>query len=193
MRGDPLGEYLAVRGLFTPREAATILGVHEAEVLAVVEDIAASLVPGGHELQVLESLHPADAFSYLELKSYLESQLLKDTDFMAMHHSVEVRVPFLDHPLVEYLASLPPDLKLPRGGVNKFLLAAAVRDIVPREVFDRSKMGFTFPFAEWFREYNFPELSRTHAGSEIRRRFKAGAVHWSRPWAAAVAARFLAS
>ncbi|MDO8469663.1 MAG: asparagine synthase (glutamine-hydrolyzing) [bacterium] len=192
MRGDLIGEYLTVRGLFTPREAATLLGVHEAEVLAVVEDIAASLVPGGHELQVLESLHPADTHSYLELKSYLESQLLKDTDFMAMHHSVEVRVPFLDHPLVEYLASLPADLKFPRGGVNKPLLVEAVRDIVPREVFQRPKMGFTFPFAEWLAsvvgEHNaFRPLLATAHGKELLRRFKAGDLHWSRLWAATIA------
>ncbi len=194
-RGDLLGEYLTVRGLFTPREAAELLGADEREIQGVLEALTSVMVPEGDELRTLTSLHPADAFSYLELRNYLHSQLLKDSDYMAMHHSIEVRVPFLDHLLVEFLASLSASLKLPQGGLTKPLLVEAVRDSVPREVFDRPKMGFTFPFAEWLGaaagEHDvFHALVVTADGEDILFHFASRDLHWSRLWAATLATRW---
>ena len=65
--------------------------------------------------------------------------------------SIESRVPFLDHELVEFAARVPDDLKL-RGGVGKYILKRAVEDILPREIVYRKKMGFPTPLRQWLME-----------------------------------------
>jgi len=67
---------------------------------------------------------------------------------MSMAASIESRVPFLDHTLVEFAASIPDGLKI-RGRTQKYLLKQAVRDLLPREVVHRRKMGFPTPLREW--------------------------------------------
>jgi asparagine synthase (glutamine-hydrolysing) len=71
-------------------------------------------------------------------------------DQMSMAASIESRVPFLDHELVEFAASLPPRLKL-RGFTTKWILREAVRSILPPQILSRPKMGFPVPFAIWMR------------------------------------------
>ena len=176
---DILSFYLGIRGLFSPKETAKILGVN----LNEVEDFIINM--GTSDVQ---KLHPVDLLSYLELKFYLQNQLLKDTDFMSMHHSIEVRVPFLDHKLVEYVSSLTPDLKLKNlktkepKNINKPLLVDAVRDLLPQEIFTRPKMGFTFPFQKWFAESDLKRF----AIDDLR----FARSHWSRFWAKKVLNKF---
>ncbi len=67
-----------------------------------------------------------------------------------MAHSLECRAPFLDHKLVEFIGEIPTALKL-RGMTPKYLLRRAFKDVLPKEVLRRSKMGFGVPIAEWFR------------------------------------------
>ncbi|HSS19389.1 MAG TPA: asparagine synthase (glutamine-hydrolyzing) [Pyrinomonadaceae bacterium] len=90
------------------------------------------------------------AVSCLESQSYLVNTLLRDTDSMSMAHSLEVRVPFLDHPLVEFVTHLPQEVKLTKG-VPKALLVAALEDVLPQEVVNQTKRGFTFPWEKWLR------------------------------------------
>ena len=73
--------------------------------------------------------------------------LLRDTDQMSMAHSLEVRVPFLDHKLTDFVMSLPDQFKPHRPG--KKLLIDAMGDDLPREIWDRKKMGFVFPWKSW--------------------------------------------
>lgn len=87
--------------------------------------------------------------SRLDLEGYLRNTLLRDTDAMSMASSVEVRVPFLDHVLLEYILSLPGRMKV-EGYGNKALLFEAVPEL-PREAALRPKMGFVLPIDEWFR------------------------------------------
>ena len=90
------------------------------------------------------------AISWMETRSYLVNTLLRDTDSMSMAHSLEVRVPFLDHHLVEFVAALPEKLK--RDDRNpKGLLSGALEDLLPPEVVQQSKRGFTFPWSDWLR------------------------------------------
>lgn len=163
---DILNFYLGIRGLFSPKETAKILDANLSEVNKLINELR-----GNIEISAA-SLNPVDLLSYLELKFYLQNQLLKDTDFMSMRHSIEIRVPFLDSPLVEYLSSLSPKMKL-SGNVNKALLVEAARDLLPEEIFNRSKMGFTFPFEKWFKE------ERPFSG------------YWSRFWAKEVLNKFI--
>jgi asparagine synthase (glutamine-hydrolysing) len=67
-----------------------------------------------------------------------------------MAHSLEVREPLMDHPLVEWLATLPSDLKV-RGNGGKFLLKKAMEPLLPSDVLYRPKMGFSVPLARWLR------------------------------------------
>ena len=88
--------------------------------------------------------------SYLELKNRLAELLLMRVDKMTMANSVEARVPFLDHELVEFAMALPPRMRV-RDREGKYLLKQAVRGLLPREIVDREKQGFVAPVAEWFR------------------------------------------
>ncbi len=95
-------------------------------------------------------INTVDRISFLELMIYLSNQLLRDTDVMSMAHSLEVRVPYLDHILVEFVSRLPSDLREGNGQPKKLLLKA-VSDLLPQEVIDRKKMGFGFPFRPWLK------------------------------------------
>jgi asparagine synthase (glutamine-hydrolysing) len=89
--------------------------------------------------------------TYLELKQRLAELLLMRVDKMTMATSVEARVPFLDHELVEFALALPPEMKV-RNGMGKYLLKRAVsRSLLPNHIVYRKKQGFGAPVAEWFR------------------------------------------
>ena len=82
-----------------------------------------------------------------EIEKYMKPVLLRDADQMSMAHSLEVRVPFLDHKLTDYVMSLPDKFKPLQPG--KKLLIDAMGEDLPREVWDRKKMGFVFPWKQW--------------------------------------------
>lgn len=90
-----------------------------------------------------------DRLLYTDIKTYLHELLMKQ-DQMSMATSVESRVPFLDHKLVEFTCSLPERLKL-RGGTTKYILRESMKGILPETILSRSKMGFPVPIAAWFR------------------------------------------
>jgi asparagine synthase (glutamine-hydrolysing) len=106
--------------------------------------------------------------SYADLQTYLVELLMKQ-DQMSMAASIESRVPYLDHRLVEHVAALSPDLKL-QGLRTKAVLREALRGLVPREILARRKMGFPVPLGSWFRE-PFQSVVREFAlGPRARRR-----------------------
>jgi asparagine synthase (glutamine-hydrolysing) len=88
--------------------------------------------------------------SKLELMGYMPNTLLRDTDAMSMTHSLEVRVPLIDHKLVEYVYLLPSNLKL-NGNRSKYLLVEAFRDLIPKEILERRKTGFEIPMGHWLK------------------------------------------
>ncbi len=94
--------------------------------------------------------HPLSLIQYLDLKTYLVGDINTKVDRASMAHSLEVREPLMDHPLVEWLSSLPPGFKL-RNGEGKFLLKKALEPYLPPEILYRPKMGFAVPLAQWFR------------------------------------------
>lgn len=91
-----------------------------------------------------------DRMLYADTKTYLHELLMKQ-DQMSMAASVESRVPFLDHRLMEFTARMPDNLKL-RGGTTKFVLREAMKGILPAEILSRGKMGFPVPVGKWFRD-----------------------------------------
>jgi asparagine synthase (glutamine-hydrolysing) len=94
--------------------------------------------------------HPLSLVQYLDLKTYLVGDINTKVDRASMAHSLEVREPLMDHPLVEWLSSLPPGFKL-RNGEGKVLLKKALAPYLPPEILYRPKMGFAVPLAQWFR------------------------------------------
>jgi len=134
----------------------------------------------------------------LELRLFLANTLLRDGDFMSMAHGLEVRVPFLDHQVVEFIFGVAPALA-PARGVPKPLLVRAMGTLLPREIWRRPKMGFVFPWNLWLRQrLRFQIEDLLHAvppdnalGLHMAncramwRRFLAGApgVTWARAWA----------
>jgi asparagine synthase (glutamine-hydrolysing) len=86
----------------------------------------------------------------INFMSYLPYDLLVKSDRAAMLHSLELRSPFLDTALVEYVTALPDSMKR-RGLTTKWILRRAFRDLVPREIQRRAKMGFGIPLGRWFR------------------------------------------
>jgi asparagine synthase (glutamine-hydrolysing) len=93
---------------------------------------------------------PLSLVQYLDLKTYLPGDINTKVDRAAMANSLEVREPLMDHPLVEWLARLPPQLKL-RNGEGKYLLKKTMEPALPKALLYRQKMGFAVPLATWFR------------------------------------------
>ncbi|HTS71837.1 MAG TPA: asparagine synthase (glutamine-hydrolyzing) [Terriglobia bacterium] len=128
----------------------------EREVLFAPEFLAQ--VDPSHPARVFETYlnrgkgrSPLKRLLYADLKVWLPDNLLQRGDLMTMAASIEERVPFLDHRLVEIAARLPSRL-LTRGFRTKALLKDALRAYVPKEVLFRRKVGFTVPVRDWFRK-----------------------------------------
>ena len=109
------------------------------------------------------ALSLSNKISYYEMRSYMLNQLLRDMDTVSMVHSIEVRFPFLDYKLVEFLFSIPSKFKFIKGKKvnhsthsksyeemgNKRILVEAYRDDCPKNYFNRPKQGFQLPVYEW--------------------------------------------
>jgi len=135
------------------------------------------------------------SISWLEMRCYMASTLLRDTDSVSMERSLEVRVPLLDTPLVEFVGALP-DAARRRDGTPKALLNEAIADLLPEEILTQRKRTFTLPWEEWLRgplrkrlEASFaepaPGLAPYLRGDGVREvwgDFLAGKTSWSRPW-----------
>lgn len=172
-------EYLFHRGLFSIKEAAEILDSDTRSVADTVQNIA--LANGVDELPY------GNKVSYMEKNIYMQSQLLKDTDVMSMWHSIEVRVPFLDTDLVKIVNSISPDVKY-NGGIPKQLLVKAYNDILPRQIWDRKKQGFVFPFQNWIEGSEYTCFK--YVEDKIKKRYQSGTINWTRYWAYLVANNF---
>lgn len=135
--------------------------------------------------------------SWAELTVYMRHMLLRDADQMSMAVSLELRVPFLDHELVEYVVGLPAAVKKKYPGV-KGLLVEACRDLLPPAVYQRPKSGFVLPMKQWM---NGPLDSFVDEGvaetvnreilprdfvDDLRDAFRSGALHWTRLWSIVV-------
>ncbi len=117
----------------------------------------------------LENKHfedPLRKIQYLDFKTYLPGDILTKVDRASMAHSLEVRVPFLDHEFVAWTASLPTSVKL-RGSSGKDVLKKSLEPLLPKEVLYRSKMGFAVPLDVWFRGSLEHKLMETLEGERL--------------------------
>jgi asparagine synthase (glutamine-hydrolysing) len=93
--------------------------------------------------------HLLSRVSAAEMETYMQNVLLRDSDQMSMAHALELRVPFMDHQLIEYVLSLPDSIKYP--STPKKLLVDSLPDLLPSYIVNRPKMGFVFPWEHWLR------------------------------------------
>ena len=127
-----------------------------------------------------------------EMHTYMQHVLLRDTDQMSMAHALEVRVPFLDHRLVETALAIQDSVKYPH--TPKTLLTEALGDLLPSEIVNRPKMGFTLPWEMWMRG-PLKAICREGLDTLIEREalnedavnrlwdgFENGTMSWSRIW-----------
>lgn len=128
--------------------------------------------------------------SWLDQRTYMLSTLLRDTDQMSMAHSLEIRVPLLDHKVVEYVTSLPKEIKM-SAQTPKHLLVKAAKDGIPEECIYRRKQGFTFPFDAYIQRELKSELESFYLGDcsplfkkvglkDLWLSYKKGKCAWSR-------------
>jgi asparagine synthase (glutamine-hydrolysing) len=115
-----------------------------------VADELAATDPWAPALRHLTASDWLSGLQYFDLQSYLPLDILTKVDRMSMAHSIESRPALLDHRLVEFAATIPPDLRL-RGRTTKYLFKQAMRGILPDAIVDRPKQGFAIPLARWFR------------------------------------------
>ncbi|MFZ6050942.1 asparagine synthase (glutamine-hydrolyzing) [Halocola ammonii] len=141
--------------------------------------------------------------SWAEMNTYMQNVLLRDSDQMSMAHALEVRVPFLDHNLVEYVMGIGDQQKYPH--TQKELLVDAMGDLLPREIVDRPKMGFVLPWENWMKDELREFCSSYLEALGQRKEFNARAIDdlwkrflsndpkitWSRIWPLVVLSHWL--
>ena len=176
--------YFYARALFTPEQAARLVGNESVRMKGSSwGEWMQATVSGARELDEMTGV------TALEMRGYMVNTLLRDTDAVSMSRSLEVRVPLLDTPLVEFVAGLPEAVK---RGRQKRLLRAALGDLLPREVVEQPKRTFTFPWERWLRgglgrrvQEGLGEPAAGLAPEAVRevwKVFEAGRTSWSRVW-----------
>lgn len=167
------GLYLFLRGQFTPNDIARQLDASVSEVWRILE--SAPVLPD------ISALAKGNQASWMETHLYMQNQLLRDADVMSMAHGIEIRVPFLDQALLRYSNSITAKTKY-AAEQPKSLLINAFKDELPEPIWNRQKMGFSFPFKEWFAKSDYvKDMMRFSGkkGTENYKQFLKGELHWS--------------
>jgi asparagine synthase (glutamine-hydrolysing) len=196
--GNMSAAYRTQRGLYMPAEVERLAGP---ALLDRWESSTARVASAESPWWRGDASTPEGNVARLETQVYLRSQLLRDLDVMSMAHGLEVRVPFVDHVLLE---TVWPDLGAhPRLMRNKRLLHETLKRPLPAEAVHRPKQGFTLPFAQWMTTELQPfvrsGMSYLADSGWIARdapdaqwnAWQNGAAHWSRPWALGMLGEFL--
>ncbi|WP_299516984.1 asparagine synthase (glutamine-hydrolyzing) [Mucilaginibacter sp.] len=172
----PFADYLFLRGLFAPAEIAEILNCDEKQVYDALFSIENIPNPG---------LTNQEKAAWFETNIYMQNQLLHDTDIMSMNNGLEVRVPFLDEDFQNAINSISSEIRFDKNQPKK-LLIDTFKDILPQSVWNRPKMGFSFPLQQWMRQHaeiNNENLYRNKKAKSIIKDFKTDKVHWSKAFA----------
>lgn len=172
----PLADYLLLRGLFVPDDIAQILDTDVKHVNEVL--FGENTIPN---LGPYDKTHAA----LFETNLYMQNQLLRDTDVLSMSHGLEVRVPFLDEDFQQLVQRIAPEIRFNKKQPKK-LLIDSFENLLPEAVWNRPKMGFTFPLQEWMckhTEISNADLYRGAFAQNAVKKFKTGKVHWSKIFA----------
>ena len=147
------------------------------------------------EMILMNKLDDIQKISWLELNHYMSNMLLRDSDVMSMAHGLELRVPLIDHKLVEFMMSVPGNMKM-KPGRTKPLLVDSLPCSLPKKTVNREKMGFTLPFDIWMKTCLREDLEKVllspvrvlgdilsdDAVEQVWKNFLGGKTSWSRPW-----------
>jgi asparagine synthase (glutamine-hydrolysing) len=181
--------YALTRTLFMPRQ------LRQLNLARDGMDVNSAKAPLADIVKWAARFDPVNRTSYLELRHYMANTLLRDSDVMSMAHGLELRVPFVDHKLAEFLFRIPGASKL-KPGLPKWLLIEALQGLLPQQVVRRPKRGFTFPFELWLKKEMRQDMedvlldpsANLLAGIDrkfvatVWKDFLAGKTTWSRPW-----------
>jgi asparagine synthase (glutamine-hydrolysing) len=197
--------YFAARSLFTPGQVRSLLSPRAVEILQEPDGALGEWRRSVQaQLRLSQGYDAVGEVSWLELSQYMRSTLLRDADAMSMAHSLEVRVPFVDHRLVEQVLPVEGRHKM-KGRVPKPLLVEALEGRLPPAVTTGAKRTFTFPFERWLRQewatvvggglVKLPDgLAANLDGTAVRQvwsQFGRGHTNWPRPWALYVLAEWV--
>ena len=154
MRGRNLLRHMSLAGAERYLDACTLFRRDDMKKLfrPDVYELLAPYQPWRAKAAYMESgeRHWLSNLQVLDVMNYLPLDILTKVDRMSMAHSIETRVPLLDHKLVEFAATIPPEMNL-RGGTTKYVLKRAMKGILPEQIINRPKKGFAVPLGYWFR------------------------------------------
>ena len=166
------GKYLFLRGQFVPHEIAKLVNISEEQVWTMLEE-----EPNMPDVHYMTHKNQA---SWMEMNLYMQNQLLRDSDVMSMAHGLEIRVPFLDIDLIRFALQIQSQVKYEGGG--KMILVKAFEKLLPEAIYNRPKMGFSFPFKEWLANNTWIKealLSSSGEAKQTYSEFLKGQRHWS--------------
>jgi asparagine synthase (glutamine-hydrolysing) len=171
-----IANYLFLRGLYPPADIAQLMNMDITEV----NDILFHTIKTP-DLGAPDKLQAA----WLETNLYMQNQLLHDTDIMSMSHGLEVRVPFLDEDLQQYVSQIDPAIRFDDRQPKKILIDT-FNGLLPETVWNRPKMGFSFPLQQWMannKEISDEDLYHGKPAKRLINKFNKGQIHWSRAFA----------
>jgi len=172
----PIADYLLLRGLFSPGDIARVLDISKSEVRDVLFN----------SIDVPENrAYDAEQASWFEANIYMQNQLLRDTDVMSMSHGLEVRVPFLDEDLTNLAGHISPSIRFSQQQPKKILIDS-FSDLLPQAVWNRPKMGFSFPLQCWMSQYkpiSDVTLYKGQLAQNTIKKFNTNQIHWSKAFA----------
>ncbi|GGB25622.1 MULTISPECIES: asparagine synthase (glutamine-hydrolyzing) [Mucilaginibacter] len=172
----PVADYLALRGLFSLADVSALLDTSIDHINDVLFGAALSPAPHGYNNEHAE---------WFETHFYMQNQLLRDTDIMSMNHGLEVRVPFLDEDFNRAARNIAPAIRFNKRQPKK-LLIESFDNLIPPEVWNRPKMGFTFPLQKWMKEHQLISDTDNYKGKAAQnaiKQFKNDSIHWSKAFA----------
>lgn len=171
-----LADYLLLRGLFVPADIAKILNTDTRQVNEILFNSAPNITRGGYNEELA---------AWFESNLYMQNQLLRDTDVMGMSHGLEVRVPFLDEDFKKLAESISPGIRFNNHHPKK-LLTDSFAAILPPAIWNRPKMGFTFPLQQWMKQNNEMSDESLYKGEKAKniiKAFRKDQMHWSKVFA----------
>ncbi len=184
---NPAYEYLFLRGFFPPRQLEEMFAIDTQRLLNSLDQLA----PPAYDLP--ESYDGKRA-SWYEQHYFMQNQLLKDADAMSMQHGLEIRVPFLDEDVVAAAQAIDAKVLFDRSRPAKHLLINSFDKLLPEAVWNRPKMGFTFPFQQWIKKHpEYQDLkNKDHSivKKDFFHQFEKDQIHWSKVMSLLVLEKF---
>lgn len=172
----PAADYMALRGFFSISDISDILNTGIDHIIEVLFGSAPLMPPHNYDYE-----HA----SWFETHFYMQNQLLRDTDVMSMGHGLEVRVPFLDEDFSQAVQSIIPEIRFNKTQPKK-ILVDSFQSLIPSQIWNRPKMGFTFPLQQWMNAHEQIGKIDSYKGKtaqSIVKHFKSGNAHWSKAFA----------